>query len=57
MECKSMITFKITIPKIKYEWTSPKELKNLAIENYKTLIKENEDNSKERYPTLLDWNN
>ena len=33
-----------------------KDVKNLYGENYKTLIKEPEDDSK-RYPMLLDWKN
>ena len=52
MECEN-ITFKITAPKIKQLGMNlTKEVKDLSTENYKTLIKENEDNSKKGKKSL-----
>ena len=43
---KNMIPFKIAFQKIKYLGKSEKEVKDLYAENYKTLIKETEDDLK-----------
>jgi len=47
------------VSKIKYLGTNnTKEVKDLYVENYKTLIKEVEDDSKmEIYTMLLNWKN
>ena len=46
-ECKKTILFKITTPKIKYLGINlTKEVKDLYADNYKSLIKETEDDSK-----------
>ena len=37
--------------------TVTKEVKDLYFENYKTLMKETEDDTKRKYPVLVDWKN
>ena len=55
-KCRQIIPFKIAPKKKKYPGLNwPRRCKTCA-ENYKTLIKEIEDDSKMlRYPMLLDW--
>jgi len=46
-KCKKTIVFNITVPKPKYLRINPiKEIKDSYTENYKTLRKETEDDSK-----------
>ena len=53
---KNTISFKITPPKIKYLGINlTKEVKDLYTENYKTLIKENEDDSKKWKAIPCSW--
>ena len=55
-ECKKTIPFKITPPKIKYLGINlTKEVKNLYTENYKTLIKETEEDSKKWKHIPCSW--
>ena len=55
-ECKKTIPFKTTPPKIKYlEINLTKEVKDLYTENYKTLIKEIEDDSKKWKDIPCSW--
>ena len=55
---KKMIYFKIAAPKIKYWGVKlTNEVKDLYAENYTTLIKKTEDDSKKQtYSVVLCWN-
>ena len=60
MQEKKQYLSKVTLQKIKYLGINlTKKVKDFYTENYKTWIKETEDDSKEteRYPILLDWKN
>ena len=58
-EIKETIPFTSTSKRIKYLGINlPKEAKDLCSENYKTLMKESEDDKQmERYTMFLDWKN
>ena len=58
-EIKETIPFTIETKRIKYLGVyPPKEMKDLYIENYKTLMKEiKEDTKMEKYAVFMDWKN
>ena len=57
-EIKETVPFTITSKRIKYLGINlPKKAKDLYSENCKTLMKEIEHNTMERYTMFLDWKN
>ena len=56
-EIKEIIPFKITSKRINFGINLTKEVKDLYPINYKTLMKEIEDDTNGEYNMLMDWKN
>ena len=54
-EIKKIIPFIVASKKNKIPSNKPKEVKDLPVENYKTLLKETEDDTSRRIHRLCSW--